>query len=96
MPIAALKGNAQGKQFDMILIIPRPLMFNILIAKLCFLIQVFGLTTSLKACNPCTNGYNEPGSVTVDQLVGTFSSDPSLIAFAQLCCDPSWNSRQVC
>lgn len=59
------------------------------------LIQVFGLT-SLKAPNPCSSGQNGPGSVTVDQLVGTFSSDPSLIAFAQLCCDPSWKSRQVC
>lgn len=54
--------------------------------------KVFGLT-SLKAPNPCSSGQNGPGSVTVDQLVGTFSSDPSLIAFAQLCCDPSWKSR---
>ncbi|KAF5944722.1 hypothetical protein HYC85_018799 [Camellia sinensis] len=33
------------------------------------------------------------GASTVDQLVGTFSSNPSLVAFAQLCDDPSWNSR---
>ncbi|KAL2526600.1 Anaphase-promoting complex subunit 1 [Abeliophyllum distichum] len=32
------------------------------------------------------------GAVTVEQLVSTFSSDPSLIAFAQLFCDPSSNS----
>ncbi|EXB88404.1 Anaphase-promoting complex subunit 1 [Morus notabilis] len=55
--------------------------------------KVFGLT-SLKAYNLCDEGYSGPGSITVDQLVATFSSDPSLIAFAQLCCDPSWNSRQ--
>lgn len=54
--------------------------------------KVFGLT-SLKARNSCSTGDNGPGSVTVDQLVATFSSDPSLIAFAQLCCDPSWKSR---
>ncbi|KAG1339077.1 putative Anaphase-promoting complex subunit 1 [Cocos nucifera] len=35
----------------------------------------------------------EPGSFKVDQLVGTFSPDPSLIAFAQLCCDSYWNNR---
>ncbi|KAK1284173.1 Anaphase-promoting complex subunit 1 [Acorus calamus] len=33
------------------------------------------------------------GSFKVDQLVNTFSADPSLIAFAQLCSDYSWNSR---
>ncbi|XP_010253785.1 PREDICTED: anaphase-promoting complex subunit 1 [Nelumbo nucifera] len=49
--------------------------------------------TSLRACSAGINGNNEPGSFKVDQLVSTFSSDPSLIAFAQLCCDPSWNSR---
>ncbi|KAM6598818.1 anaphase-promoting complex subunit 1 [Cannabis sativa] len=54
--------------------------------------KVFGLT-GLKASKPSIDGSNGPGSVTVDQLVSTFSSDPSLIAFAQLCCDPSWNSR---
>ncbi|KAG8390120.1 hypothetical protein BUALT_Bualt01G0050500 [Buddleja alternifolia] len=35
------------------------------------------------------------GAVTVDQLVSTFSSDPSLIAFARLFCDSSWSNRQV-
>lgn len=54
------------------------------------LIQVFSLTS-----DPSTNDKSGLGSVAVDQLVSTFSSDPSLIAFAQLCCDPSWNSRQV-
>ncbi|KDP44743.1 hypothetical protein JCGZ_01243 [Jatropha curcas] len=52
--------------------------------------KVFGLM-STKPCNPC--GKSGSDSVSVDQLVSTFSSDPSLIAFAQLCCDPSWNSR---
>ncbi|KAG5528374.1 hypothetical protein RHGRI_029146 [Rhododendron griersonianum] len=56
--------------------------------------KVFGLT-SLRACTPSTNDCVGAGAVTIDQLVSTFSSDPSLIAFAQLCCDPSWNSRQV-
>ncbi|KMZ66919.1 Anaphase-promoting complex subunit, partial [Zostera marina] len=28
----------------------------------------------------------------VDQLISTFSADPSLISFAHLCCDASWNS----
>eukprot|EP00257_Ricinus_communis_P020956 XP_015580327.1 anaphase-promoting complex subunit 1 [Ricinus communis] len=54
--------------------------------------KVFGLT-STKASYPVASGYSGLGAVTVDQLVSTFSSDPSLIAFAQLCCDPSWNSR---
>ncbi|XP_021295540.1 anaphase-promoting complex subunit 1 [Herrania umbratica] len=54
--------------------------------------KVFGLTT-LRASNPSNNSNNGPAAVTVDQLVSTFSSDPSLIAFAQLCCDLSWNSR---
>lgn len=31
----------------------------------------------------------------VDQLISTFSADPSLISFAHLCCDASWNSRQA-
>lgn len=56
--------------------------------------QVFGLT-SLRASVASNDGQIGPGSVTVDQLISTFSSDPSLIAFAQLCCDPSWNIRQV-
>ncbi|CAN1174838.1 Anaphase-promoting complex subunit 1 [Linum perenne] len=51
--------------------------------------KVFGLT-SVKAW---VGSNNRHGSLTVDQLVSTFSSDPSLIAFAQLCCDASWNSR---
>ncbi|XP_031264237.1 anaphase-promoting complex subunit 1-like [Pistacia vera] len=54
--------------------------------------KVLGLT-SLGASDPNINNNSGPNSVTVDQLVSTFSSDPSLIAFAQLCCDPSWNSR---
>ncbi|KAA3482027.1 anaphase-promoting complex subunit 1 isoform X1 [Gossypium australe] len=53
---------------------------------------VFGLT-SLRAGYTGNNRNNGSGAVTVDQLVSTFSSDPSLIAFAQLCCDLSWNSR---
>ncbi|KAH7548349.1 hypothetical protein JRO89_XS14G0107000 [Xanthoceras sorbifolium] len=56
--------------------------------------KVVGLT-SLGAYERNTNNNNGLGSVTVDQLVSAFSSDPSLIAFAQLCCDPSWSSRQV-
>ncbi|GMI87289.1 pollen calcium-binding protein 1, EMBRYO DEFECTIVE 2771, anaphase promoting complex 1 [Hibiscus trionum] len=48
--------------------------------------KVFG-STSLRA------GKDGPTAVTVDQLVSTFSSDPSLIVFAQLFCDLSWNSR---
>ncbi|ERN05300.1 anaphase-promoting complex subunit 1 isoform X1 [Amborella trichopoda] len=38
-------------------------------------------------------GNSEPGPFKVDQLVSTFSADPSLIAFAQLCCGYSWNNR---
>ncbi|XP_026414673.1 anaphase-promoting complex subunit 1-like [Papaver somniferum] len=48
---------------------------------------------SLRSCATSGNGNSELGLFKVDQLVSTFSSDPSLIAFAQLCCDPSWNSR---
>ncbi|XP_038980234.1 anaphase-promoting complex subunit 1 isoform X2 [Phoenix dactylifera] len=46
-------------------------------------------------CSPTTeiDSNCEPGSFKVDQLVGTFSADPSLIAFAQLCCDSYWNNR---
>ncbi|KAE8663967.1 Anaphase-promoting complex subunit 1 [Hibiscus syriacus] len=44
-------------------------------------------STSLRA------GNDGPTAVTVDQLVSTFSSDPSLIVFAQLFCDLSWNSK---
>ncbi|XP_027331009.1 anaphase-promoting complex subunit 1 isoform X2 [Abrus precatorius] len=54
--------------------------------------KVFGLT-NLKASDTITDVHNGSGSITVDQLVGTFSSDPSLIAFARLCCDPSWYNR---
>lgn len=54
--------------------------------------KVFGLT-SLKASDTVTDNHSGSGSITVDQLVGTFSSDPSLIAFAQFCCDPAWYNR---
>ncbi|KAJ1401190.1 Anaphase-promoting complex subunit 1, partial [Sesbania bispinosa] len=54
--------------------------------------KVFGLTSS-KASDTITDIHSGSSSITVDQLVGTFSSDPSLIAFAQLCCDPSWCNR---
>ncbi|MED6170431.1 hypothetical protein PIB30_030855 [Stylosanthes scabra] len=54
--------------------------------------KVFGLT-SLKGSDTISDIHSGPSAATVDQLVSTFSSDPSLIAFAQLCCDPSWNSR---
>ncbi|XP_065870277.1 anaphase-promoting complex subunit 1 isoform X2 [Euphorbia lathyris] len=54
--------------------------------------KVFGLTNT-RTCSQIARGQSELGSGTVDQLVSTFSSNPSLIAFAQLCCDPSWNSR---
>jgi len=53
---------------------------------------VFGLT-SLKASDTITDVHSGSGSITVDQLVSTFSSDPSLIAFAQFCCDPAWYNR---
>ncbi|KAF7816493.1 Anaphase-promoting complex subunit 1 [Senna tora] len=56
--------------------------------------KVFGLT-NLKASDPTTDSHSEPGSVTVDQLVSTFSSDPSLIAFAQLSCELSCYNRSV-
>ncbi|KAG6763784.1 hypothetical protein POTOM_031224 [Populus tomentosa] len=54
--------------------------------------KVFGLT-NIKVGDRSTSDHSGPGSVTVDQLVSAFSSDPSLIAFAQLCCDPSWNCK---
>ncbi|KAJ0979367.1 hypothetical protein J5N97_014841 [Dioscorea zingiberensis] len=38
----------------------------------------------------CSN--NDSRSFKVDQLVSTFSADPSLIAFAQLCSDSSWKN----
>lgn len=40
-----------------------------------------------------SSGNTAGNYISVDQLVSTFSSVPSLIAFAQLCRDPSWNSR---
>uniref|UniRef100_A0A803M3V4 Anaphase-promoting complex subunit 1 n=1 Tax=Chenopodium quinoa TaxID=63459 RepID=A0A803M3V4_CHEQI len=52
--------------------------------------KAFSLT-SMRGYTPKIN--SEPSSSNVDHLVSTFSSDPSLIAFAQLCCDSSWNSR---
>jgi len=55
-------------------------------------IQVFGLRT-LGESNLIANSHRELDSDSVDHLVSTFSSDPSLIAFAQLCCDKSWNNR---
>lgn len=64
------------------------------IFSLSYQIQVFG-STNLCAYDASTYNSKGPSSATVDQLVGTFSSDPSLIAFAQLCCDPSWNNGQV-
>ncbi|KAL3521232.1 hypothetical protein ACH5RR_019381, partial [Cinchona calisaya] len=51
--------------------------------------KVFGLTC-LRTSN---SGTEHMGAVNLDQLVSTFSSDPSLIAFAQLFCNPSWNNR---
>ncbi|PHU14365.1 Anaphase-promoting complex subunit 1 [Capsicum chinense] len=53
--------------------------------------KVFGLTRlrASAASRNCQDGD------LVDQLISTFSSNPSLISFAQLCCDPNWNSRQV-
>lgn len=54
--------------------------------------KAFSLT-SMKSCPPRNNRQPEPSSSNVDHLVSTFSSDPSLIAFAQLCCDSSSNSR---
>ncbi|KAF2609946.1 hypothetical protein F2Q70_00007127 [Brassica cretica] len=56
------------------------------------LAQVFGLRT-LDESNTLASSHRELDSDSVDHLVSTFSSDPSLIAFAQLCCDKSWNDR---
>ncbi|KAJ4825076.1 hypothetical protein Tsubulata_040463 [Turnera subulata] len=53
--------------------------------------KAFGLTT-IRSYDLSNGGHRGSSSVTVDQLISTFSSDPSLIAFAQLCCDPLWNS----
>ncbi|XP_010423455.1 PREDICTED: anaphase-promoting complex subunit 1 isoform X1 [Camelina sativa] len=54
--------------------------------------KVFGLRT-LGESNMLANSHRELDSDSVDHLVSTFSSDPSLIAFAQLCCDKSWNNK---
>ncbi|KAJ4908777.1 Anaphase-promoting complex subunit 1 [Raphanus sativus] len=54
--------------------------------------KVFGLRT-LDESNTLASSHKELDSDSVDHLVSTFSSDPSLIAFAQLCCDKSWNDR---
>ncbi|KAK9683438.1 hypothetical protein RND81_10G141500 [Saponaria officinalis] len=48
---------------------------------------------SMRYYAPSTDAHIKSGSSYVAQLVSTFSSDPSLIAFAQLCSDFSWNSR---
>ncbi|GJR84537.1 anaphase-promoting complex subunit 1 isoform X1 [Tanacetum coccineum] len=53
--------------------------------------KVFGLA-SLRACTPSNNNDGD-AAVSVNQLVSTFSSDPSLIAFGDLCCDHSWNIK---
>ncbi|EOA21984.1 hypothetical protein CARUB_v10002491mg [Capsella rubella] len=53
---------------------------------------VFGLRT-LEQSNMLGNSHRELDSDGVDHLVSTFSSDPSLIAFAQLCCDKSWDNK---
>ncbi|KAF6170410.1 hypothetical protein GIB67_014340 [Kingdonia uniflora] len=50
---------------------------------------------NLRASTGSIRDNSQQGLLRVDQLISTFSSDPSLIAFAQLCCDPSWSSRQV-
>uniref|UniRef100_A0A1D1Y4T9 Anaphase-promoting complex subunit 1 n=2 Tax=Anthurium amnicola TaxID=1678845 RepID=A0A1D1Y4T9_9ARAE len=47
----------------------------------------------LSALAKSISNNGEPAEFKVDQLVGTFSADPSLIAFAQLCCDPTWTTR---
>ncbi|KAF5179421.1 Anaphase-promoting complex subunit, partial [Thalictrum thalictroides] len=57
-------------------------------------IHKVGDLSCVRASTSSVNGINEPGAFKVDQLVATFLSDPSLIAFAQLCCDPSWDSRK--
>ncbi|XP_021862745.2 anaphase-promoting complex subunit 1 isoform X2 [Spinacia oleracea] len=54
--------------------------------------KAFSLTSMLGYASKI-NRHPEPGSSNVDHLVSTFSSDPSLIAFAQLCGNSSWNSR---
>ncbi|XP_023752890.1 anaphase-promoting complex subunit 1 [Lactuca sativa] len=53
--------------------------------------KVFGLG-SLRGCSSSNNDDDE-AAVSVNQLVSTFSSDPSLIAFGALCSDHSWNIK---
>ncbi|XP_042399420.1 anaphase-promoting complex subunit 1 [Zingiber officinale] len=53
--------------------------------------KVFDMT-DLDYANMRNSNNPVPDSYKMDQLVSTFSGDPSLIAFAQLCCD-SWRSR---
>lgn len=46
---------------------------------------------SKKLCSGTSLGKScGSGLSKVDQLVSTFSADPSLLAFAQLCCDSAW------
>eukprot|EP00268_Persea_americana_P044215 TRINITY_DN4466_c0_g1_i1.p1 TRINITY_DN4466_c0_g1~~TRINITY_DN4466_c0_g1_i1.p1 ORF type:complete len:1760 (-),score=299.95 TRINITY_DN4466_c0_g1_i1:451-5376(-) len=53
--------------------------------------KVCDTTSLITASSSSSNSL--PDSFKADQLISTFSADPSLIAFAQLCCDPSWHSR---
>ncbi|XP_058110276.1 anaphase-promoting complex subunit 1 isoform X2 [Magnolia sinica] len=53
--------------------------------KVCDMTSLWG-STNIK-------GNSAPGSFKVDQLISNFSADPSLISFAQLCCDSSWHNR---
>lgn len=57
--------------------------------------KVFGSGT-FKGSPPTSNSNSDDDAAvkqTVNQLVSTFSSDPSLIAFGALCCDHSWNIK---
>lgn len=47
-----------------------------------------GLSTGTSIGKSCGSPLSK-----VDQLVSTFSADPSLQAFAQLCCDVTWKNR---
>ncbi|XP_051140465.1 anaphase-promoting complex subunit 1 isoform X2 [Andrographis paniculata] len=51
--------------------------------------KMSGLTHSKSS----PSSTDSTGAVTIEQLVSTFSSDPSLIAFAQLFCNSTWSSR---
>ncbi|GAB4827614.1 hypothetical protein Ancab_034497 [Ancistrocladus abbreviatus] len=53
--------------------------------------KAFSLTGMRATSNAICHGGS--GSIRVDELVSTFSSDPSLIAFSQLCRESSWNGR---